>query len=65
VGEWTLDEVRDRHDPSPGACAIGDEVARAVGAVIARAAVCGAVEERVDERGRLDAQARGFRKRLA
>jgi hypothetical protein len=46
-----LDELRDRRDPSPGACAIG--------AVIARAAVGGAVEERADERGGLDAQAGG------
>jgi hypothetical protein len=38
-----LDELRDRRDPSPGACAIG--------AKIARATVNGAAEERVDERG--------------
>jgi hypothetical protein len=52
-----LDELRDRRDPSPGVCAIGAE--------IARAAVDGAVEERAGERGGLNAQARGGRKRLA
>jgi hypothetical protein len=33
-----LDELRDRHDPSPGACAIGADIARVIGAVIVRAA---------------------------
>jgi hypothetical protein len=54
-----LDELRDSRDPSPGACVIGVEIARAVGAVIARAAVGGAVEERAGERCGLDAQAGG------
>jgi hypothetical protein len=44
-----LDELRDRRDPSPGACAIGAE--------IARAAVGGAVEEGADEHFGLDTQA--------
>jgi hypothetical protein len=56
-----LDELRHRRDPSPGACAIGAE--------IARAAVGGAVEECGDDRGGLDAQAgdalAGGRKQLA
>jgi hypothetical protein len=52
-----LDELRDRRDPSPGACAIGAD--------IASAAVGGAVEERAGERGGLDAQSGGGRKRLA
>jgi hypothetical protein len=43
---------------------MGAEIARAIGAVIARAAVGGTVEERANERGGLDAQA-GGRKRLA
>jgi hypothetical protein len=54
-----LDELRDRRDPSPGAGAIGADIARAIGAVIVRAAVGGAVEERTGERGDLDAQAGG------
>jgi hypothetical protein len=37
-----VDELRDRRDPSPGACAIGAEIARAT--------VDGAAEERADER---------------
>jgi hypothetical protein len=65
AGARLLDELRDRRNPSPGVCAIGAEIARAVGAVIARAAVGGAVEERAGERGGLNAQAGGGRKRLA
>jgi hypothetical protein len=60
-----LDELRDRRDPSQGACAIGAVTSRAIGAVIARAAVGGAVEERAGERSGLDAQAGMGRKRLA
>jgi hypothetical protein len=59
-----LDELRDRRDPSPGACAIGADIARAIGAVIVRAAVGGAAKERAGERCGLDAQAGGG-KRLA
>jgi hypothetical protein len=44
-----LDELRDRRDPSAGACAIG--------AMIVRAAVGGAAEEHVGELCGLDAQA--------
>jgi hypothetical protein len=65
VDDHLLDELRDRRDPSPGVCAIGTEIARAVCAVIARAAVGCAVEERAGERGGLNAQAGGARKRLA
>jgi hypothetical protein len=49
-----LNELRDRRDPSPDACTIGAEIARAIGAVIARAAVSGA-----GERCGPDAQAGG------
>jgi hypothetical protein len=55
-----LDERRDRPDPSPGACGIGAEIARAT--------VGGAAEERTDERredrGGRDGEA-GGRKRPA
>jgi hypothetical protein len=40
-----LDELRDRRDPSPGACAIGAETASEISNEI------GAAEERADERG--------------
>jgi hypothetical protein len=60
-----LDELRDRRDPSPGVCAIDAEITRTIGAMIVRVAVGGAVEERAGERGGLNAQAGGGRKRLA
>jgi hypothetical protein len=51
-----LDELRNRRDPSPGACAIGAEVARAIvrGAAEQRAHECGEVEDL----GGRDAQSR-------